>query len=67
MIDDGQVRIAEALKLIAHQLCLLGHAGAVNANGLEIGAVEGLSMAIKEGCSDIAGGLHAVAEALLDK
>jgi hypothetical protein len=50
----SSMMIADGLCNVAHALVLLGHAGAVSDNGTEIGAIEGLTMGIKEGLTDIA-------------
>jgi len=59
-ITDGLFAISRALDRIADKLALLGNAGAITTEGGEIGAIEGLSMQIKEG-------LEAIASAVPDR
>jgi hypothetical protein len=47
--------IADALYQVAHALVLLGNAGALTHAGSEMGAIEALSIQVREGLSELAG------------
>ena len=55
--ETDQEAIADALFAIAHELSLLGNAGAISEHGTTIGAIE-LSMTIRHGLSDVAEALR---------
>lgn len=54
----------DAVRQIGHAIILLGNAGALTAEGAEMGAIEAHGMALTEGLDGVAAGLNNVASAL---
>jgi hypothetical protein len=61
-MEEGLAEVADALDGIALQLKYLGNGNAAT----QMGAIEGLSVHVKEGLMAIADGLHAIASAIND-
>jgi len=57
--------LVDAIELIAKNLALLGNGGAYSGPpGAEVGAIEGLSMTLEKGLTEMTDGLNGIAAAL---